>query len=351
MAEAQERTEDPTGKREGEFKKRGDIPKSPELSFALSFMAGLCLLGTFLPQMAGKLASFWRDIFAMMARPETDPWTVLTSASIVFLSATGPFLGASAGLALVFGAVPSGIPMVELKLDFSRLDPVGGFGRLWKPEMAVELLKSFLKLGVIGWALWAEMRNDWEGLLAMTAYSPADIAGGMLKALSGLAWKAAVISLAFGALDLVYKTRLLKKRMKMTKEEVKEERKQLDGNPLIKGKIKAMMRQMSRRTRLAAVAQASVVVVNPTHFAVALKYERGKMLSPEVVAKGMDLMALKIIEVARENKVPVHQNIPLARALYPIVQPGQPIPPAFYKAVAEVFAWVYAEKRRWKNRR
>ena len=316
MAEGQERTEDPTGKREGEFKKRGDIPKSPELSFALSFMAGLCLLATFLPQMAGRLASFWRDIFAMLAHPEVDPWTVITATGTVFVAVTGPFLGASAGLALVFGAIPSGIPTVELKMDFTRLDPVGGLARLWKPEMAVELLKSFLKLGIIGWALWSEMRNDWESLLAMTNYSPADIALGILQALSRLAWKAAAISLAFGALDLVYKMWLLKKRMKMTKEEVKEERKTMDGNPLIKGKIKAMMRQMSRRTRLSAVAKASVVVVNPTHYAVALKYERGKMLSPEVVAKGMDLMALKIIEVARENKVPVHQNIPLARALF-----------------------------------
>ena len=112
-----------------------------------------------------------------------------------------------------------------------------------------------------------------------------------------------------------------------------------------------LQRQMSRRTRLASVATASVVVVNPTHFAVALKYDRDSMASPEVVAKGMDLMALKIIEIAKANRVPVHRNIPLARSLYKLAEPGQCIPAALYKAVAEVFAWVYAENRRWNTRK
>ena len=156
--------------------------------------------------------------------------------------------------------------------------------------------------------------------------------------------------LVFGALDLAYKWWRLKQMQKMSKQEVIDEHKDQDGNPLIKGKIKRLQRQMSRRSRLAAVATASVVVVNPTHFAVALKYDRGSMASPEVVAKGMDLMALKIIEIAKANRVPVRRNIPLARSLYRLAEPGQNIPVALYKAVAEVFAWVYAENRRWKTR-
>ena len=346
MAEAQERTENPTGRRLSEFRKRGEIPKSPELAFAMSFMAAVYLLGWALPASGEKLLVFWRGTLLALPRGGPPPGELLTGAALTFAGALWPFLAAAAVLALLFGAIPSGIPRVELKLDLGRLNPAGGLGRLWRPESLVELIKNLAKLCVLLWVLYSEVRAREEFLFSMLSFSPADITAGLLRLLRGLAWKAAAVSLVFGAIDLAYRWRKLTGAQKMTKLEVTQERKDMDGSPLVKGKIRAMQRQLSRRNRLAAVPKASVVVVNPTHFAVALRYERATMGSPEVVAKGMDLLALKIIEIAKANGVPVRRDVPLARALYRLAEPGESIPAELYKAVAEVFAWVYAENRR-----
>ena len=350
MAESQEKTEAPTGKRLSEFQKRGEIPKSPELAFAMSFMAGLYLLRWCLPEMAAKMIVFWRSTLLLIPRADVAAEETLFAAGKTLISMLTTFLASAGVLALVFGAVPSGIPRVALKFDLSRLNPINGLQRFWKPESLVELVKSLLKLSVIGWVLYSEAKSRLDFMLSMSSFSTRDIASSILDALYAVAWKAAALMLVFGAVDLAYKWWRLTKMQKMTKQEVTDERKDQDGNPLIKGKIKRLQRQMSRRSRLTAVATASVVIVNPTHFAVALKYDRGTMASPEVVAKGMDMMALKIIEIAKENRVPVHRNVPLARSLYRLAEPGQNIPVALYKAVAEVFAWVYSENRRWKTR-
>jgi len=346
MSQSQEKTEQPTGKRLGEHKKRGEIPKSPELAFAMSFMAGLYLLNWILPEAAGRLCDFWKSTLLLIPRSDGAADSLLFAAGGVFLSALWPFWAAAAALALVFGAIPSGIPRVELKLHPDRLNPVNGIKRFWRPESLVELVKNLLKLTVLGWVLYSEVRSREEFIFSIMTFPVGHIARAILGLLYALAWKAAAILLVFGAADLAYSWWRLKQKQKMTKQEVTQERKDQDGSPLVKGKIRTLQRQMSRRNRLAAVAKASVVVVNPTHFAVALKYDRATMASPEVVAKGMDLMALKMIEIARENKVPVHRNVPLARMLYKVAEPGQSIPAELYKAVAEVFAWVYAESRR-----
>lgn len=346
MAESQERTENPTGKRLSEFQKRGEIPKSPELAFAMSFMAAVYLLGWALPSAGEKLLRFWKDSLLTLPAGGPPPGELLRGAALTFAGALWPFLAAAAVLGLVFGAIPSGIPRVELKLDFTRLNPAGGLGRLWRPESLVELVKSLAKLCVILWVLYSEVRAREEFLFSMASFSPGGVTAGLLQLLGGLAWKAAAVTLLFGAMDLAYRWWRLTKAQKMTKQEVTQERKDMDGSPIVKGKIRTMQRQMARRNRLSAVPKASVVVVNPTHFAVALRYDRGAMASPEVVAKGMDLMALKIIEIARASGVPVRRDVPLARALYRMAEPGDSVPAELYKAVAEVFAWVYAESRR-----
>jgi flagellar biosynthesis protein FlhB len=351
MAESQEKTEAPTSKRLFEHKKRGEIPKSPELAFAMSFMAGLYLLNWCLPAMAEKTTLFWKDTLMLIPRANFDAEETIFAAGKTLFSVLAVFMSSAAVLALVFGAIPSGIPRVEVKFDIKRLNPIDGLKRFWRPESLVELVKNLLKLCVIGWVLYSEVKDKWQFMLNLSVVSTAQIAAGIMSALYALAWKAAAVMLVFGAADLAYRWWRLRKMQKMTKQEVTQERKDQDGNPLIKGKIKALQRQMSRRTRLTAVATANVVVVNPTHFAVALKYDRASMASPEVVAKGMDLMALKIIELAKANRVPIHHNVPLARSLYRLAEPGQSIPAALYKAVAEVFAWVYAENRRWNSRR
>ncbi len=349
MAEAQERTEEPSGKRKEDFRKRGQIAKSPDLTFALSFLAGLWLLGVFLPGMNAELTLYWKEAIAGIARPDGAHQQAMYAAGRAFLAILLPFFAALAAAAVVFNAIPSGIPRVELKFDLNRLNPAEGIKRLWRPDSVVELGKSFLKLAVVTWLVWGEFNSRADEIAALAVVGPAQIAVGTLKLLSGLAWKTALAGLVFGAADLGYRIWQHRKRIKMTKEEVKEERKSMDGNPLVKGRIRQLMRRYSGRKRLAGVPKADVVIVNPTHYAVALRYDRAKRGAPEVVAKGLDLMALKIIEIAKASGVPVHRNPPLARSLYRLAEPGDCIPPALYKAVAEVFAWVYAESRRKKR--
>lgn len=350
MADLQERTEEPSGKRREDFRKRGEIAKSPDFSFALTFLAGLWILGACLPGMHAELTTYWKGSIAAIARPDGAQERAMYAAGLAFFRMLAPFFAASALAAVVFNAIPSGIPRVMPKFDMTRLNPAIGLKRLWRPDSLVELGKSVLKLVAVSWIVWGEFTGRADELAGLVFAPPDRIAAGILSLLSGLAWKTALAGLVFGAADLGWKLRQYKKRIKMTKEEVKEEHKSMDGNPLIKGRIRQLMRRYSGRKRLRAVAKASVVVVNPTHYAVALRYDRADMGAPEVVAKGLDLMALKIIEIAKANKVPVHRNPPLARSLYRLAEPGDCIPPALYKAVAEVFAWVYAENRRLKAR-
>lgn len=232
----------------------------------------------------------------------------------------------------------------RLELKFSKLNFIDGFGKLFNKEALVEILKSMIKIFVIGWIAYQVMRDEMQNI---TVLAESDV-NGILAYTGHVAFKIVThtcgIMIVIAVLDMVYVKWRYIENLKMTKQEVKDESKDLEGNPQVKSKIRQLQFQAARRRLTKIIPTADVVITNPTHFAVALKYDRSKMVAPMVIAKGADEMALAIKEMARENKVTLVENRFLARELFEQVAENQEIPEALYAAVAEVLAYVYRLK-------
>ena len=232
----------------------------------------------------------------------------------------------------------------RISFDLGKLNFINGFGKLFNREALVEILKSLIKIFVIGWIAYQVLRDELQNI---TVLAEADI-NGILAYTGHVAFKIVThtcgIMIVIAILDLAYVKWRYTENLKMTKQEVKDEHKEQEGNPEVKGKIKKLQYQAARRRLTKIIPTADVVITNPTHFAVALKYDRSTMVAPVVLAKGADEMALAIKELARENKVTLVENRFLARELYEQVAENHPIPESLYAAVAEVLAYVYRLK-------
>jgi len=228
-----------------------------------------------------------------------------------------------------------------LKPTFSKLNPIKGIANIFKLRALVELLKSVLKAGIVGGVVFYAIWTERSELMAMTqwpiSYIFSHTAGWVLKV--GL--QIAVILLVLAVFDYAYQKYEYEKNLRMSKEDIKQEFKNTEGDPVIKGRIRERQRKMALSRMMQEVPKADVVITNPTHFAVALKYDPEQADAPVVVAKGMDYLALKIKQVAQEHGIVTMENKPLARALYNQVEIGQTIPPELFQAVAEVLAYVY----------
>jgi flagellar biosynthetic protein FlhB len=232
----------------------------------------------------------------------------------------------------------------RLKVNFGALSPLKGFRRLFNKDAMVEMLKSLLKLIVVAWIAYGVVRDEMQNI---TFLAEADIQT-IFTFVGHIAFKIVThtcgIMIVLGLLDMLYVKWSYTENLKMTKQEVKDENKESEGNPEVKGKIKKMQFQMARRRMTKIIPLADVVITNPTHFAVALKYDRQKMAAPVVLAKGMDIMAEAIKKIAREHSITLVENRFLARELYDQVKENEPIPETLYAAVAEVLAYVYKLK-------
>lgn len=232
----------------------------------------------------------------------------------------------------------------RLTLKFSKLSPMQGFKRLFNKDSLVEMLKSMLKLLVVGWIAYRVIQDEMQNI---TFLAEADIET-IFSFVGHIAFKIVThtcgILIVLGLLDMLYVKWRYIENLKMTKQEVKDEHKEVEGNPEIKSKIKRMQFQMARRRMTKIIPMADVVITNPTHYAIALKYDRQKMIAPLVLAKGVDLMAEAIKKIAREHQVTLVENRFLARELYDQVKENEPIPESLYAAVAEVLAYVYKLK-------
>jgi flagellar biosynthesis protein FlhB len=233
-----------------------------------------------------------------------------------------------------------GLSFDKIVPDFSKVSPVAGFKRMFGVEGWMNLAKGLAKIGVVGVAIWSQLWPERGGLEAILNQSTAAVIGDM----SHLLFKVLMASLSalavIAGLDYFWQRMRFMARNRMSKQEIKEEYRQNEGDPTIKAKIRQLRHERSRKRMMAAVPQATVVIMNPTHFAVALKYESGKMVAPVCVAKGVDALALRIRAVAEDNDVAVVENPPLARALYAAVEVDDPVPPEHFKAVAQVIGYV-----------
>jgi flagellar biosynthetic protein FlhB len=230
--------------------------------------------------------------------------------------------------------------------DLTKLDPIKGMGRFFSKRSLVEVIKSLLKVGLIGWIAYKTVAGEMDQALLLTEMPLDDTILYLAKTSALVMAKVAAIMIVLAILDYAFVRWEMEEKMKMTKQEQKEEMKETEGDPHIKSKIRSIQQQMARRRMMAAVPTADVVITNPTHIAVAIKYEAGTMDAPLVLAKGQELVAEKIREIARENDIPLVENPPVARLLHSKVEVGQAIPEELFKAVAEILAYVYSLKGR-----
>lgn len=346
---AEDRTEEPTGKRISEARNKGQVAQSRELNAAVVLLMGGILLG-------GPGASLLAKMTELLVRSLIDLPTSIPNLTwlrqMLFMNAITilPYMGL-----IVVGLLITGVAVTlaqtgflwaseKLGFDFDRVNPINGFKRLLSLNGFVELLRALLKVALVGWVAYRFLRNHIFSLIGMgqvdmnTALQ--NWAAMALALISQVAWAYMVLAV----IDYGYQRWQNKKSMKMSKEEVKDENKQSEGNPLIKSAIRTKQRRIHMRRMMAKVPKADVVITNPTHLAIAIQYKSGEMNAPVVLAKGAYRIAERIVAVAREYDLPVIQNIPLARGLYRIVEIDEEIPPDFYVAMAEILAYVYRLK-------
>lgn len=353
MAAGGENTEEPTEKKKRDARKKGNIPKSKDLAAALLFLAAVTALKYLGPWMAERMVEFFEKMILrdmpVLPAPEGKAIMPLVLDWMLWLGMIlGPFLLLMAIIAYLVHYLQVGwlVSSEMLKIDFKKLNPISGLKRMFSMRNLVMLVMNVSKLVVIMGVAWWTIIGEVSNVLTMVEMETAGMLVYSTEKVLTLAQKLAILLAILGYADFTYQKWKHNKDLKMTKQEVKEEYKQMEGDPLIKQKRRQKQMELAQSRMMQEVPQAEVVVRNPTHYAVAISYKPG-MAAPLVLAKGKDRMAEKIIEIARESRVPLVENPPLARELYRKVEIGDAIPEELFAAVAEILTSVLdAEKKR-----
>lgn len=344
-----EKTESATPKKRQEMRQKGQIPRSKELTTSLilliSFWSMRLLSEYIFKDIIVTLRSFLsfpKDIDSKFTNENV--MQIFLQVMLVTAKVIAPVLLIIALVAIAVDYLQVGVVFTAKPLmpNLNKLNPIEGFKRLFSPRSFVELIKSILKIGIIGYVVFDYLKNNINvipELLNMNIGSTAVFIG---NTIINIGIRAAAVLLILSVFDYGYQIWDYEKSIRMSKQEIKDEYKLTEGNPQIKSKIREKQRQLALRRMMAEVPKADVIITNPTHFAVAVKYDPGASDAPMVIAKGKDLIAQRIKDTAKQNKVPVVENKPLAQALYKSVDIGEKIPSELYKAVAEVLAFVYS---------
>ncbi len=346
---AQDKTEKPTGKRRSKAREKGQVAKSGDIASVSALLAGLAVLWLMGGGIYEQLASFLRQFLGSVAQykmSETEVGWLSGWILGLFFKITAPIMGAVVVAALVANLVQVGFLLApdRLKPDFSRLNPLPGFKRYISLRSLVELFKNLAKLTVVGWVAYITVAGEVGKLPHLMDMDVAAAMAYIAQVCFRIFWRCILVMFVLALLDWAYQKWDFEKNLKMSKQEVKDEMKQNEGDPQVKSRIRSVQREAARKRMMAQVPQADVVITNPTHFAVALAYKPGDMEAPTLLAKGMNRIAEKIKETARLNGVPIVEDKPLAQALYRQVEVGQAIPYEMYEAVATILAHVYRQK-------
>lgn len=345
----QERTEQPTAKRLEEARKKGQIPRSADLSTAAVLLVAGGALRMFGAGIGSALGDVMRSALQLAYDPSLDPQRMLPAAGSEIahaLLACAPVFGLTVVAALAAPLALGGwnLSFEALAPDFTRLDPISGFGRLFSLRAGVELAKAFAKVAVVSVAAYLLLRDEAPRFLALGGEPlPVAIAQSVALASDALLVMAGTLGL-IAAVDVPWQLYQHHKELRMSREEIREEMKESEGSPENRMRVRRVQREILRRRMMHEVPKADVVVTNPTHFAVALRYDEDSMRAPRVVAKGADLIAARIREIASEHAVPLFEAPPLARALYRNVDIGGEVPAQLYVAVAQVLTYIYRLK-------
>ena len=350
MAETgQEKTESATPKRHEEARKKGQVPRSSELSMAAVCIAAAVAIYALGQMVAGQFADLMRSSLTIGPETAMDTsrmWPQLMSAGARTLWVILPILGATFVAALAAPLAIGGwnLSGQALMPQFSRMNPISGLTRMFSTRGLIELVKGLAKVFVIGTIAVMMLKGLTSQLMGLSA-EPVNNAIGHSASMASYSLLILCMGLAIiAAIDVPYQLYQYAKELKMTREEVKEEYKESEGSPETRGRIREAQRALSRGRMMQEVPTADVVVTNPTHYAVALRYDEKKNRAPIVVAKGVELVALKIREIAAEHGVPVIEAPPLARALHKSVDLNREVPAALYITVAQVLTYVYQLK-------
>jgi flagellar biosynthesis protein FlhB len=350
MAEKGLQTELPTEKRLREAVEQGNFAKTPDIQTVCMLSAALAVVSMYGKQEAQSVAEIWVGIFSGLAKYQVTPEAVrpfAIMAALTMMKLITPMCTACAGAAIVGGGLQSRFRLSPkvIELNLERLNPVNGFQRLFSMQSSVKVGTDALKMAFVGTLLWQSMHQILSDPLFYTPVQVDRLGSFIATSFKGIISRSLVALGGIAALNFVYQLRKVRSDLMMTKQEVKDENKQAEGDPRLRMLRRAMGRRMAQKQMLSAVPTADVVVTNPTHFAVALKYQRGVDKAPIVLAKGEKMFARRIKALAAEHEVPMVENRPVARMLFKYGKVGKPIPNELYKAVAEILAFVYKTHR------
>jgi flagellar biosynthesis protein FlhB len=346
-----EKTEPASDKKKSESREKGMVSKSADLNSAVILLFGFFSVYLFGSMTIGKMSSMFKYIFSDALRMEV---TVNSATHLLYLVGSFlaisllPILGSIALLGIISNLMQVGVMFSPKALEFkwSKFNPMNGLKRIFfSVNSLVEIGKGILKSTIVGIVAYNVINNMIADSIVLVDSDVSNIGGFMVEAVAKVMTKVGIAFFIIAAFDYMYQKYEYEKNLRMTKQETKEEYKMSEGDPVMKGRIRTIQKQIAYKRMMVDVPTADVVVTNPTHFAVALKYNNSKMSAPKVVAKGADLIALKIKEIAKEHGVPIVEDKPLAQTLFKNVDIGEQIPEKLFQAVAQILAYIYKLKR------
>ena len=343
MADEEEKTEEPTGKKIEDSKAEGNVPKSAEVpGAAILFFSSIYLLFFAAP--------FFQDVERLIiyiysfigTDMDGHIYFEITSAIIgTMLMGMFPLFFLVLFMAVIFNVMQFGFVFTPLKIKLDKISPISGFKNIFSAKKGLEALKLTAKLILIFIVMLIIIAIVWDSILAMMNKDVRSSLDAMITLTVYFLLTILLIIIIFATIDFFFTRHYYFKQLKMSKQEIKDEHKQMEGDPLVKGRIRQIQMKMSKQRMMADVPDADVVITNPSHYAVALKYDNEKSDAPLVLAKGINFLALRIKDIALQSKIPIVEDPVLARALYDQVEVEQEIPEGLYKAIAEIFTFVY----------
>lgn len=355
--EGGEKTEPATAKKLRDAREEGQVAKSKELSAAVDLIALFLVLKIFVSYIGENLISMFPVIYKKMPDIINDSaggmsifsaTTVVNNVMLVILKIVAPVFVVGVLVCILINIFQVGwkITTKPMRPKASKINPLSGFKRIFSKDSLFELVKSIAKIALIAYVAYTAIKGHQNELFLLYDIPLMQVIILVGSIVIDAGFKISLVYLVVGIADWFYQKHKFKEDMKMTKQEVKDEYKNTEGNPEIKGRQRSKMREASQRRMMQNLPTADVVITNPTHLSVAIKYDADKNSAPVVIAKGEDYLAMKIREIARENNIEIVENKPLARMLYANVEVGAEVPPELYQAVAEVLAFVYSLKNK-----
>ena len=348
MADEEEKTEEPTSKKIEDARKEGNVAKSMEVAGAAVLTFGSVYLLFFSAFSLTEIKKLMQYIYSFIGG-ELDGTVYFAIANVAVITAAKalwPIFLLVLILAFAANWVQFGFLATPLKIDLQKLDPIKGLKNIFSMKKLLEALKLTLKLTIIVAVMFLLFSLTYQDFLQMMQKELNATFQTMIELLIIFIFTILFIIILFAIIDFYFTRYYYFKSLKMSKQEIKDEYKNMEGDPLVKGRIRRIQMQMAQKRMMSSVPQADVVITNPTHYAVALKYDNTKNQAPVVVAKGIDFLALQIKEIAKENSITIIENPALARALYDQIELDREVPSEFYKAIAEIFSYVYELKKR-----